>query len=377
MKTSGQLLTTIDAAYQRDEIALIDAILFSQWGTIRGSLQREPEESERTFRARRDAAESPNHFHHIISSIANQVLANEVQVHGVSINQWTNDWPSLLYSLVLDCVAHGTSAIGEGLVHIPRRSLQVIKKTELLAHTQVYASESALDTRIQDVWTSYSQEGAATEFKSRPRTLDSDMDLGEKLQPVSVAAKAPAVWRFPVSIGKLLLPTFKSIFRKNSLLDVAEGNNLLPILVLKLGPEIPTAKKIVSEAQRDSGRDSRAARDARERGAMVLGSDDDAEVLQGDPEFYQLAWQRVQDLEQSLYTITNAAALSTAATTHANQISGQSRSLDRYAMQLFARRVGESLKSFLETYFISLYGIRVSITGLPIDMDLESNGTTN
>jgi hypothetical protein len=376
MTTTSSLVQTTDASYNATNIRLIDAILHSQWGTIRESLRREVDESHKTFQARKASAECPNHFHHIVSSITNQVLANDVEVSGIGVESWVDDWPSLLYSIVMDGVTHGCTALGEGLTHLPRRALQVIKPKELLAHTQVYASDSALDTRIQDVWTVYSDDGTKV-FRTKPRALDAELDISEQLNPSFEQLKRPCIWRFPVSIGNLLLPTFTSLFRKNSLLDVAEGNNLLPIIVVKQGPELSTPKQIRSEIQTDPSRGSRAAREARERGLMLLGADDDVKVLQTDPDFYQLSWQRVQDLEQSMYTITNTAALSTSATTHANQISGQSRSLDRLAMRQFAKRVGSSLKAFLEAYFQKLYGIRVAVSGLPIEAEVDDTRSNN
>lgn len=366
---ANDLLKIVDAKYNKEDIDLIDALLYCQWDVVRNlALKKEADESYAAFQKRQSSAESPNHFYHIISSITNQVLAKGVKIIGIDTDNLIDDLPSLLYQFVIDGLAHGMSGMAAGLKHLPRRTLQVVKKTEMLVHEQVYASESALDTRIKNSWSKYAQNGDYIIYTTNPRGLNEDFSASQELFTQEGKEPFPQIWRCPISLGPLLLPTFKAIFRKNSLLDVAEAQNLLPLVVLNLGPEINHKSKMISNSQMDENRGNKAINTYKDKGFMVLGSDDRVSTLQWSSSFYDIALRRTEDFVTDLYTVTNTTALSTSSVKNSKNISGLAKTLDRYAMQLMAKRIGESLKAFLINYFYTIYGLSVQIEGLPIEV---------
>ena len=148
-------------------------------------------------------------------------------------------------------------------------------------------------------------------------------------------------------VGSKLADMAKEHWQRRSSLVAGQSRSLLAIAILKLGSEFgPPDGALPSEIQQNSGRHSRAIRDAQDKGWMVIGAGDDARYAEPSGSCYEVVAKDITTLKEAMHQVSHQMAASLPATPSALGRSGLSKQKDQDATSRVLTALGDLVRRF-------------------------------
>jgi hypothetical protein len=153
-------------------------------------------------------------------------------------------------------------------------------------------------------------------------------------------------------IGNLIGNLTATIFRQKTALYSAMSKNCNPVLIYKQGAEI-TESGDVAEAGQDVHRGNSSIYQAKSKGALVLGPNDDFKFAEPTGSVYEPLSQAIKDNVDELHRIVSSTAQSVKSTSHASATSGISKQADNKNQEVMIKTFAEQVKLFAKkVYFL-------------------------
>lgn len=158
----------------------------------------------------------------------------------------------------------------------------------------------------------------------------------------------PAIcFRVPeeLCIGRLIANLVVDLFRRNSAYTYAQMRSLYAILVYKQGAELP-ANGDLAEKGTDSNRGNSGIAEAKNKGATVIGPEDDLSFVEPDGKAFHLVSQELKELVDEIFRIVCQMSSSITSTGKSLGRSGMSKQMDNRAKEMILSSYGYLIKKY-------------------------------
>lgn len=195
-----------------------------------------------------------------------------------------------------------------------------------------------------EVWQVETKKGKATEPNAELTLVDSG----------TVSFKEVPVLKLhfdeELSVGCLIGAQCADLFRRKSALNYAQYRSLFALLVFKQGPELP-ADGSLSEMSSNPFRGQQAVREARSRGGVAIGSEDEISFVEPAGASFEIAHECIKDDVDELNRVTHTMAQSLISNTTSVGRSGVSKMADNRAKEIVLSAFADVVKGFIRELY--------------------------
>lgn len=226
----------------------------------------------------------------------------------------------------------------------------------------IYRDESspfADRSRYQHEFKLWSMQGGVANFmvlRTKPIKDESELQDEDELQVVQ-EMRATSFKQIPILelelpdalwVGNQTGTLCMEHYQGRSDLKGSICRNLVEIPYVKRGPEVPPVHQGVSETQMDPNRGADPVGQAKGKGWVAIGSEDELGFAGPSGVSHQIASQELKDIREEIFASVNAMSLQLENSASALSRSGESKSEDKSALETLLTYMGTQTREFAQ-----------------------------